>query len=104
INNIGAYAYLIFAACNFVINAPVVFTFYPETAGRSLEEIDHIFEMSDPKRPWDVVRVAREMPKMHVDVLERSKDPKGLESVLKELEVDDKPVATHVDDTMEKQN
>ncbi|KAK9321280.1 general substrate transporter [Lipomyces orientalis] len=96
INNIGAYAYLIFAACNFVINAPVVFIFFPETAGRSLEEIDHIFEMSDPKRPWDVVRVAREMPKLHVDVLERPKD-QG------ELPTDDKPAATHVDDTMEKQ-
>jgi hypothetical protein len=31
-------------------------------AGRSLEEIDQIFENSNPRTPWDVVKFARELP------------------------------------------
>lgn len=37
----GTYAF--FACCNFVIILPVVILFFPETKGRSLEEIDLIF-------------------------------------------------------------
>lgn len=47
-----------------VINAccvPVVYFFYPETAGRSLEEIDEIFKRSDSI--WDPVKVAKSLPK-----------------------------------------
>lgn len=50
-----------------VLNAtfvPIVYFFYPETAGRSLEELDAIFAQS--KSILDTVRVAKQMPKMHL--------------------------------------
>ncbi|KAF2645233.1 MFS1 putative major facilitator superfamily transporter [Massarina eburnea CBS 473.64] len=50
-----------------VLNAtfvPIVYFFYPETAGRSLEEIDAIFTGS--KSIFDTVKVANKMPKMHL--------------------------------------
>ncbi|GAA5873957.1 hypothetical protein JCM3774_004051 [Rhodotorula dairenensis] len=40
---IGAYTYLIFAVTNLFIIAPTLYLFFPETARRSLEEIDLIF-------------------------------------------------------------
>ncbi|KAH9815132.1 general substrate transporter [Melampsora americana] len=43
--NIGWRTYIIFAAINFFI-VPVVYFFFPETAGRSLEELDDIFAKS----------------------------------------------------------
>ncbi|KAA1066509.1 hypothetical protein PGT21_031913 [Puccinia graminis f. sp. tritici] len=43
--NIGYKTYIIFAVTNFFI-FPVVYFFFPETAGRTLEEIDEIFECS----------------------------------------------------------
>ncbi|KAF2198998.1 general substrate transporter [Delitschia confertaspora ATCC 74209] len=57
--NIGYKTYIIFA----VINAwmiPCVYFFYPETAYRSLEEMDEIFHKSNG---WfDVVKIAKETP------------------------------------------
>ena len=50
-----------------VINAscfPVVYFFYPETAGRSLEEIDEIFAASNSF--WDPVKVAKRLPRRHL--------------------------------------
>lgn len=41
--NIGWGTYAFFACCNFVIILPVVIFFFPETKGKSLEEIDLIF-------------------------------------------------------------
>ncbi len=41
-NDIGHWTYLIFAVINAII-VPVVYFFYPETAYRSLEEMDAIF-------------------------------------------------------------
>ncbi|KWU45679.1 general substrate transporter [Rhodotorula sp. JG-1b] len=40
---IGAYTYLIFAVTNLCIITPILYFFFPETARRSLEEIDLIF-------------------------------------------------------------
>lgn len=40
---------------------PIVYFFYPETAGRSLEEIDEIFAAS--KTVFDPVRVAKTLPR-----------------------------------------
>ncbi|KAK9235007.1 general substrate transporter [Lipomyces kononenkoae] len=68
-NNIGSYTYLVFAIINATM-VPCVYIFYPETAGRSLEEIDEIFEQSNPWTPWDVVGIARSLPRHHVDVIE----------------------------------
>lgn len=50
---------------------PIVYFFYPETAGRSLEEIDAIFTKS--KSIFDTVQVAKEMPKMKLADLTREK-------------------------------
>jgi sugar porter (SP) family MFS transporter len=44
-NNIGWRTYIIFAVFNFAA-IPVVYFFYPETRGRSLEEVDLIFRNS----------------------------------------------------------
>lgn len=60
--NIDYYTYMVFA----IINALIFFAvwiFYPETAGRSLEDINHIFENSNPRTPWDVVKIANNLPK-----------------------------------------
>ncbi|KAK9452689.1 general substrate transporter [Dipodascopsis uninucleata] len=70
ISNIGSYAYLIFAAISAVIVVPSVFLFYPETKGRSLEEIDQIFALSNGKTPWDVVKIAKNLPRHHIDIVE----------------------------------
>lgn len=59
--NIGAYTYTIFAAINLCL-VPAVYFLYPETAGRTLEEMDVIFEMSDPWKPWEVVANAKRLP------------------------------------------
>lgn len=58
---IGNYFYLIFAVMNACI-VPSVYFFFPETKGRSLEEIDEIFTRS--KSILDPPRVARQMLKV----------------------------------------
>lgn len=65
VGNAGWGAYLFFALINFIW-VPVIFLYYPETAGRSLEEIDIIFARAheENKMPW---RVAAVMPKMDND-------------------------------------
>ncbi|KAJ5091055.1 hypothetical protein NUU61_005925 [Penicillium alfredii] len=55
--------YIIFAVLNAVI-VPTVYFFFPETNGRSLEEIDEIFLQS--RNILDPPRIARSLPKMHV--------------------------------------
>lgn len=60
--NIQSYTYTIFAVINLLM-VPAVYFLYPETAGRSLEEMDKIFVQSNPWTPWDVVGIARNMPK-----------------------------------------
>jgi sugar porter (SP) family MFS transporter len=64
-DNIDYYTYTVFAVLNALIFV-ATYIFYPETAGRSLEEIDKIFEKSDPKTPWDVVKIAAELPHHNV--------------------------------------
>lgn len=64
-NSIGVYTYVIFAAMNGMMFF-VVYFLYPETANRSLEEIDDIFADSNPWTPWDVVSIARNLPIRHV--------------------------------------
>ena len=55
--------YIIFAAINFVIIPTVIF-FFPETSGRSLEEIDEIFIQS--KTIFDPPHISRSLPKVQV--------------------------------------
>lgn len=55
--------YIIFALTNAAI-VPTIYFFFPETKGRTLEEIDEIFTRS--KTVFDPPRVARSLPKTHV--------------------------------------
>ena len=57
--NIEWRTYIIFAVINAAM-VPSVYFFFPETAGRSLEEMDEIFHKTTG--PFDVVKVARELP------------------------------------------
>ncbi|CAH2350636.1 sugar transporter Stl1p [[Candida] railenensis] len=63
-SNIGAYTYSIFAVINFLM-IPAVYFFFPETAGRSLEEMDIIFAQTPANQPWKSVSIARSLPYMH---------------------------------------
>ncbi|KAK6381465.1 hypothetical protein LTS17_004523 [Exophiala oligosperma] len=62
------YRYFIIWACiNLLLITPCVFFFWPETAGRTLEEVDNIFLES--KTIFDPVRVAKRMPRnIHLQV------------------------------------
>ncbi|SJM83847.1 probable Sugar transporter STL1 [Zygosaccharomyces bailii] len=68
--------YLFFALMNFIY-LPVIFFFYPETAGRSLEEIDIIFAKAhvDGTLPW---RVAHTLPKLTMQEVEDYSNSLGL--------------------------
>lgn len=57
--NIGYQTYIIFAVINAAM-VPSVYFFFPETAYRSLEEMDEIFHQTTG--PFDVVKIAHEMP------------------------------------------
>jgi sugar porter (SP) family MFS transporter len=63
-NSISYRYYIIFAVFNAAI-VPTVFFFFPETNGRSLEEIDDIFMQS--KTIWDPPRLARTLPSVTAD-------------------------------------
>lgn len=60
-NTISYRYYIIFAVLNASI-VPMVYFFFPETSGRSLEEMDEIFTQS--KSIWDPPRLARTLPRM----------------------------------------
>jgi MFS family permease len=62
ITNIGWGTYLLFAALNASF-IPVIYFFYPETAGRSLEEIDLIFAKGYTEK-MSYVQAAKQLPKM----------------------------------------
>ncbi|GAV49403.1 hypothetical protein ZYGR_0P00460 [Zygosaccharomyces rouxii] len=68
--------YLFFAVMNFIY-LPVIFFFYPETAGRSLEEIDIIFAKAhvDGTLPW---MVAHRLPKLSMTEVEDYSQSLGL--------------------------
>ncbi|CAO1633893.1 unnamed protein product [Sympodiomycopsis kandeliae] len=56
--------YVIFAVLNFVI-AITSYLIFPETAGRSLEEMDDIFAKSSYVNPFDVVRMEQQTPRRY---------------------------------------
>lgn len=68
--------YLFFTVMNFLF-VPVIFFFYPETAGRSLEEIDIIFARAhvDGSQPW---RVAATMPPLSAREIEEQGTQLGI--------------------------
>jgi hypothetical protein len=57
--NIGYKTYIIFAVINAAI-VPSVYFFFPETAYRSLEEMDEIFH--NTTTAFDVVKIAKDLP------------------------------------------
>lgn len=59
LDNIEYKFYVVFAVLNLVMIMPSVYFFYPETNGRSLEEIDFVFLNS--KSIFDTVSVANEL-------------------------------------------
>lgn len=64
-DNIGYQTYIIFAVIN-AFMVPCVYFFYPETAYRSLEEMDEIFqECHGFKGAFDVVKIAKEKPQRY---------------------------------------
>ncbi|KAK7679556.1 sugar transporter-like protein [Cerrena zonata] len=68
--------YLFFALMNFCF-VPIIFFFYPETAGRSLEEIDIIYAKAytDKRQAW---RVAATLPKLSLQEIEDQGTQLGL--------------------------
>ncbi|GIK00019.1 hypothetical protein Aspvir_004032 [Aspergillus viridinutans] len=68
IEHIGWGTYLFFAAWN-AFFIPVIWFFYPETAGRSLEEIDLIFAKGFVEK-MNYVRAARELPRLSDEEIE----------------------------------
>lgn len=64
-SNIAHHTYLIFAGINFLM-IPVVYFLYPETKGRTLEEMDLIFANTPVNKPWKSVQIAKEMPFAHM--------------------------------------
>lgn len=69
VENIKWGTYLFFAAWN-AIFIPIMYFFYPETAGRSLEEIDIIFAKGYCEN-ISYVKAARELPKLTDEQIEQ---------------------------------
>lgn len=76
ITNIGWGTYLFFAAINACF-LPVIYFFYPETAGRSLEEIDIIFAKGHVEK-ISYVKAAKELPFLNEEEVEREAIKYGL--------------------------
>ncbi|KAJ5650932.1 hexose carrier protein [Penicillium longicatenatum] len=70
VRNIGWGTYLFFACINACF-FPVIYFFYPETAGRSLEEIDVIFAKGYSEN-ISYVRAAKELPFLSNEDIERA--------------------------------
>ena len=68
-DNINSFTYLVFGMINFLM-LPVIYFLFPETAGRSLEEMDLIFKQTPVWKPWQAVKIAREMPFIHAGAME----------------------------------
>ncbi|KAA8649322.1 hypothetical protein EYZ11_011634 [Aspergillus tanneri] len=69
VRNIKWGTYLFFAVIN-ALFIPVIYIFYPETSGRSLEEIDLIFAKGYVEK-MSYVRAAKELPKLSDEEVER---------------------------------
>ncbi|KAK2807988.1 hypothetical protein FQN50_005070 [Emmonsiellopsis sp. PD_5] len=78
VSHIGWGTYLFFGAWN-AIFIPFIWFFYPETAGRSLEEIDLIFAKGYVEK-MSYVRAAKELPKLSDEEIERKGEEYGISS------------------------
>ncbi|KAJ5125123.1 sugar transporter STL1 [Penicillium atrosanguineum] len=70
--------YLFFALVNF-IGIPFAWFFYPETAGRDLEEIDIIFAKAHIEKKWPY-QIANQMPKLTVEQISQMQTELGLDT------------------------
>lgn len=70
--------YLFFAVCN-ALFVPLIYFLYPETAGRSLEEIDVIFAKGYAEK-MSYVRAAKELPKLSDDDIDAQAQKYGFSS------------------------
>jgi hypothetical protein len=61
-NSLGQRFFFIFAGLN-VAMMPAIYYLFPETSGRSLEEMDEIFALSEDA--FEAVRVAKRLPRRH---------------------------------------
>lgn len=87
LDSIGWGTYLFFAALN-ALFFPVIYFFYPETAGRTLEEIDLIFAKGHEEK-MSYVRAAKELPHMTEAEIESYGRQLGLSSDQSDLEAGD---------------
>lgn len=93
--NIHYWLYMVFAMFNLAF-VPIVYFFMPETANRSLEEIDLIFAKAFHENR-DPVKVAMQMER-NVDV-HQSRMVLGLDDVLSSPpSLDEKPTTGHIQD------
>jgi len=70
--------YLFFALINF-IGVPFAWFFYPETAGRDLEEVDIIFAKAHVDKKWPF-QIAQQLPKLSVDQIAEMQRELGLDT------------------------
>ena len=63
-DTLGYRYYIIFAVLNAFLILPTVYFLFPETNGRSLEEMELIFAKSNSV--FDTVKIANNLPKMHL--------------------------------------
>ncbi|GAA5908038.1 hypothetical protein JCM5296_004362 [Sporobolomyces johnsonii] len=68
INKIGAGIYILFAAFNLVA-IPIIYLFFPETAGKSLEEVDGYFEEANLRLAVKESIRRHKMPNKHLAAL-----------------------------------
>ncbi|CAG8174199.1 hypothetical protein PENNAL_c0002G06046 [Penicillium nalgiovense] len=78
IDSISWGTYLFFAVMNFIFIPPMIL-FYPETAGRSLEEIDLIFAKGYCEN-MSYVKAAKELPKLTDEEIEAKAAEYGFQS------------------------
>ena len=84
--------YLFFAALNACF-IPIIYFFYPETANRSLEEIDLIFAKGYVEN-MTYVRAAKELPRLTDDQVEAMNNEYGI-GVSDSSEEGEKPTVEH---------
>jgi MFS family permease len=85
--NIGWRYFLVYFGLN-ALFVPIIYFFFPETSGRSLEEIDQIFESSTSI--FDTVSAAKKLPKRHL--AEYLQEEKGAEIAV--------PDTSHIDEVL----
>ncbi|KAJ5652050.1 hypothetical protein N7507_009476 [Penicillium longicatenatum] len=85
-NKMGQKYFLVFAALNTVM-VPMIYFLFPETSGRTLEEIDDIFTLSDSV--LDTVRVSRTLPCLpaHEQIESPIESKPKFQTILKEKEI-----------------